>query len=163
LQADFIEGLLTADFKRTLMRVSIAQAILVLIISTAFICPIHAGCSGSCAISGGSSYDFLGDPSFDPNMDMSNDFVGDNLDRTPLGQSPLSTKSRLPESQSTNLSINQTNNDNVSLNSTAAVACDAMNTPGRGVPDNKTAKLEGAGAQDVKQSALALTIFDNKL
>jgi hypothetical protein len=143
------------------MRVSIAQAILVLIISTAFICPSHAGCSGSCAISGGSSYDFLGDPSFDPNMDMFSDFVGDSLDRTPLGQTPLSTKSSLLESQSTNLSINQTNNGNVSLNSTAA--CNAMNNPGSGVPDNKTAKLEGSGAQDVKQSALALTIFDNKL
>ncbi len=138
------------------MRISIiTQAILVLTISTAFICLSHASCSGSCSISsGGTSYDFLGDPSFDPNMDTLNDFVSNNL-----GQPSLSVQSISPEAQSTNSSLNQTNNGNVSLNSTTAYNVTA--NPGKGTSNNTTVKLGGLATQDVKQSTIASMIFEN--
>jgi len=154
-----IEGLLTADSKRALMRISITQAILVITISTAFICLSHASCSGSCSISsgGGTSSDFLGDPSFDPNMDTLNDFVSNSI-----GQTPLFVQSIMPEAQSNNSSLNQTNRGNVSLNNnTEYNSSNITANQGKGTSNNTTVKLGGSATKDVKQSAFASTIFEN--
>lgn len=138
------------------MRIGIIYAILFIAISPAFICPGHAGCSGSCSISGGSSYDFLGDPSINPSLDTFDDFVRDKLDQT-----SLSVKSIPLEAQSANLSLNQTNNGNISLNSTAAF--NATDNKSTGINDSATMKLGGSAAHDVRQSALASAIFDNNM
>ncbi len=139
------------------MEIGIKHAILLLTIAPAFICLSHASCSGSCAISsGGTSYDFLGDPSFNPNMDTFDDFARENL-----GQTPLSTLSIPPEVQSTNSSLNQTNKGNVSLNNTATY--NVMDNLENKTSDNIAVKLGGTGTQDARQSTLASTIFDNNM
>jgi len=140
------------------MRISITQAMLVLTISTAFICLSHASCSGSCAISsgGGTSYDFLGDPSFDLNMDTFNDFVSNNL-----GQTSLSTQSISSEAQSINSSLNQNNSGNVSLNNITAY--NATDNPENKTSDNTVVKLGDTSTQDVRRSTFASTIFDNNM
>jgi hypothetical protein len=157
LSETYIEGLLTGDSKRTFMQIRIMQVILVLAIFTAFICPIHASCPGSCAVSvGGSSYDFLGDPSFDPSMDTFNDFVSDNL-----GQVPLSTQSILPEAQPINSSINPVNNGNTILN--GIITYNMTDDPRKGIFNITTTRLGGSVTQDKRQSNFASTIFDNNM
>ena len=151
------EGLLTADLKQTTMEIGIKHAFLLLAIAPAFICLSHAGCSGSCAISGGggTSSDFMGDPSFDPNMDTLSDFVSNSVSQT-----PLSVQSVSPEAQSINSSLNQTNKGNISLNTSYNSSNIAAN-PGNGIFNNTTMKLGGSTTNDVKQSAFASSIFEN--
>lgn len=138
------------------MRIGIILAILLMATSPVFIFPGHAGCSGSCSISGSSSYDFLGDPFINPSMDTFDDFVRDKL-----GQTSLSAKSITLEGQSLNSSINQTNNGNISLKSTDAF--NATNNRVTGISDSCNLKLGGSAEQDVRQSALASAIFDNNM
>lgn len=138
------------------MGISITQAILFLAIAPAFICLSHAGCSGSCAISGVSSYDFLGDPSINPSMDTFDDFVRDKLNQT-----SLSTKSISTGAPSIDVPLNQTNNGNVSLNNT--ITYNSTDNQGSGVSGNTVVKLGGSGTQDVRQSTLASTIFNKNI
>ena len=152
------EGLLTADLKQTTMEIGIKHAFLLLAIAPAFISLSHAGCSGSCAISGSgtSSYDFLGEPSIDPTLDTFTDFVRDKLNQT-----SLSTQSVLMGAPMTDSSFNQTNIGNASLNSSATY--NMTNNLGRGATNNAAVKLGASGIQDVSKSTLASTIFDNNM
>ena len=139
------------------MGIVIKLAISFLIIAPALVCLSHAaGCSGSCAISGTSSYDYLGDPSADPTMDTFADFVRDKLN-----QSSLSTDSILLGVPSTDSSLNQINKGNVSLNSTTTY--NATDDLGKGTTDNAAVKLGSSGINDVSQSTIASTIFDNNM
>jgi hypothetical protein len=139
------------------MGITVRDAILFLIISSAFIGHAHArSCGGACSIGGSSSYDFLGDPSSNVDMDTFDDFVRDKL-----GQTSLSTKSIPLEAPLTNLSINQTDQGNVSLNSTKTY--NITDNPGNGTSGNTTVILGASGKQDERISSLAFTIFNNMI
>lgn len=133
----------------------ITYAIILLAVSPALICLSHARCSGSCSISGGSSYDFLGDPSINPSLDTFDDFVRDNI-----GKASISTQSILPETQTANSSLNQTNIGDISLNGTKTF--NVTENKGARLSNSTSVKL-GSDAQDVRQSTLASMIFNNML
>jgi hypothetical protein len=132
--------------------------ILFLTISSAFIGHAHAGScgGGACSIGGGSSYDFLGDPSSNVDMDTFDDFLMDKL-----GQTSLSTKSIPLEAPLNNISLNQTNKGNASLNSTKTY--NITDNPGNGTSGITTVKLGASGTQDERISSLAFTIFNNMI
>jgi hypothetical protein len=138
------------------MGITARDMILFLTISSAFIGHAHAGScgGGACSIGGGSSYDFLGDPSSNVDMDTFDEFLMDKL-----GQTSLSTKSIPLDYTSTNLSINQTNPGNMSLNSTKATSI--TDNPGSGMLNNTIVKIGTSGNQDERISSLAFTIFNN--
>lgn len=139
------------------MGITVRDAILFLIISSAFIGHAHAGnCGGACSIGGSSSYDFLGDPSSNVDMDTFDDFLMDKL-----GQTSLSTKSIPLEAPLANISLNQTNQGNMSLNSTKTY--NIADNPGDGTSDSMIVKLGASGKQDERISSLAFTIFNNMI
>jgi hypothetical protein len=49
------------------------------------------GCGASCAVSGGSSYNFMGDRAFNIGMSSFDEFVRDNVGQTSLSAKSLST------------------------------------------------------------------------
>lgn len=142
------------------MGISIRQlTLLSLVVSSIFISLPYAngGCSGSCSLSGGASYDFLGDSGFNPDMSSFNEFMRDNLD----GQSTLNTKSMSQEENSTfNSSNNQTSNENASQNVFAASPAD--DSPANTTSDNRTIRLGASGTQDKRVSTLAFAAFNGK-
>ena len=142
LIAHGIEGLLTLDSNRNLMRISIMITVLLLSVSSAFIGLTQAAsCGGSCAI--GTSYDFLGDPSI--NMDTVNGL-----------ESPLQG-----DAISANPFLNQTSNAYAIKNS--FVVHPIIN---RGLEnttsENKIVSLGAAGMQYKSMSTLAFTALRNK-
>ena len=64
------------------------------------------GCGASCAVSGGSSYNFMGDRAFSIGMSSFDEFVRDNVGQTSLSAKSLSAD----DSSSENSSLNQTGN-----------------------------------------------------
>jgi hypothetical protein len=137
-----IEGLLTTDINRASMRISIKHAILLLIISSAFIGLTQAtSCGGSCAI--GTSYDFLGDPSID--MDTVNGLESP-LQGIPLGTNPLQ---------------NQTGNACAIKNSFVVRPIISRGLENM-TSENRTVSLGTSGMQYKRMSTLAFTALRNK-
>jgi len=143
------------------MGISTKYAILFLVaMSSVFIYLPHAqGCGGACAVGGGSSYDFLGDPAVNMDMSSPDDFVRDNLGNH---QTILSTKSLSQKPPSNNSSfLNQTDKGNVSQNSSAV--SHVIDSPLNTTSNNTTVKLGAIGMQDKRPSTLALTVFNNNM
>ena len=143
------------------MGISTRHAILFLVaISSVFICLPHAqGCGGACAVGGGSSYDFLGDPAVNMDMSSFDEFAGENLGNH---QTILATKSLSQKTPSNNSSsLNQTNKGNVSQNISAVSR--VIDSPGNATSDNTPVKLGALGMQDKRLSTLAFTTFNNNM
>ena len=135
--------------------------LILLVLSSIAIYLPHArgGCGrGPCSLSGGSSYDFLGDPAVNMDMSSFDEFARDNLDNH---QTILPAKSLSQETLSNTTSVNQTNKGNVSQNSSAVnrVIDSQVNT----TTDNTPVKLGASGMQDKRLSTLAFTAFDNNM
>ncbi len=143
------------------MGICTRHAILFLaVMLSAFICLPHAkSCGGSCAVSGGSSYDFMGDPAVNIDMPSYDEFARDNLGNH---QTTLPAKSLSREILSNNnSSFNQTNKGNVSQNSSAVSR--VIDSPVNTTSDNTPVKLGALGMQDKRLSTLALTTFNNNM
>jgi hypothetical protein len=124
------------------MRISIKHAILLLIISSAFVGLTQAAsCVGSCAI--GTSYDFLGDPS------IGMDTVG-GLE-SPLQGVPFST----------NPSQNQTSNAYAIKNSFVVRPIISKSLENM-TSENRTVLLGASGMQYKSMSTLGFTALRNK-
>ena len=112
------------------------------------------GCGASCAVSGGSSYNFMGDRAFSIGMSSFDEFVRDNV-----GQTSLSAKSLSADNPSSaNSSLNQTSN----LSQTEVEALPAINSSGNMTSDNGAVKLGASGIQDTEVSTLVFTTFNSK-
>ena len=136
------------------MESSIKRMVLFLVVSSAFAtypC-MGGGCGASCAVSGGSSYNFMGDPAFNIGMSSFDEFVRDNLGQTSLSTRSLSTDNPT----SANSSLNQTSN----YSQTEALP--AINSSGNMTSDNGAVKLGASGIQDTKVSTLVFATFNNK-
>jgi hypothetical protein len=146
------------------MGISVKHTILFLVvISSVFICLPYArgGCGGSCAVSsGGSSYDFMADPSVNMDMSTFDEFYRDNLgnNQTTLHTNSLSQDKTL----NTNSIVNQTSNGNASQNSIAVPAV-IINSQGNTTSDNGIIKLGASGMQDKRLSNLAFAAFNNNM
>ena len=136
------------------MEFSIKLMALFLVVSSAFatLPCMGGGCGASCAVSGGSSYNFMGDPAFNIGMSSFDEFVRDNI-----GQTSLSTRSLSTENPSSaNSSLNQASN----YSQTEALP--AINSSGNMTSDNGAVKLGASGIQDTKVSTLVFAAFNNK-
>jgi hypothetical protein len=146
------------------MGISVKHTILFLVvISSVFICLPYArgGCGGSCAVSsGGSSYDFMADPSVNMDMSTFDEFYRDNLgnNQTTLHTNSLSQDKTL----NTNSIVNQTSNGNASQNSIAVPAV-ILNSQGNTTSDNGIIKLGASGMQDKRLSTLSFAAFNNNM
>ena len=146
------------------MGISVKHTILFLVvISSVFICLPYArgGCGGSCAVSsGGSSYDFMADPSVNMDMSTFDEFYRDNLGNN---QTTLQTKSLSQDKTlNTNSIVNQTSNGNASQNSIAVPAL-ILNSQGNTTSDNGIIKLGASGMQDKRLSTLPFAAFNNNM
>ena len=112
------------------------------------------GCGASCAVSGGSSYNFMGDRAFSIGMSSFDEFVRDNV-----GQTSLSTKALSTDDPSRgNSSQNQTSNSS----QTEVEALPALNSSENMTSDNGAVKLGASGIQDTRVSTLVFTTFNNR-
>ena len=146
------------------MGISVKHTILFLVvISSVFICLPYArgSCGGSCAVSsGGSSYDFMADPSVNMDMSTFDEFYRDNLGNN---QTTLQTKSLSQDKTlNTNSIVNQTSNGNASQNSIAVPAV-ILNSQGNTTSDNGIIKLGASGMQDKRLSTLSFAAFNNNM
>ena len=143
--------------------ISVKHTIFILVaISSVIICFPYArgGCGGSCAVSsGGSSSDFMADPSVNMDMSTFDEFYRDNLGnhQTTLQAKSLSQDKPL----NTNSTVNQTSNINASQNS--IVVPTAINNQGNTASDNGTVKLGSSGMQDTRLQNLAFNAFNNNM
>jgi hypothetical protein len=145
------------------MGINVRHTILFLVVISFVIISFHyarGGCGGSCAVSGGgSSSDFMADPSVNMDMSSFDEFYRDNLgDR----QTTLQAKS-LPQNKpiNTNSTVNQTSNVNASQNSIVIPA--AINNQGSATSENGTVKLGSSGMQDKRLQTLAFNAFNNNM
>ena len=143
--------------------ISVKHTIFILVvISFVIICFPYArgGCGGSCAVSGGgSSSDFMADPSVNMDMSTFDEFYRDNLgdQQTTLQAKSLSQDKPL----NTNSTVNQTSRVNASQNSIVVPA--AINNQGNAASDNGTIKLGSSGMQDKRLQNLAFNAFNNNM
>ena len=139
-----------------LMGFNIMRMTLFLLVASAFaMLPcVDGGCGASCAVSGGSSYNFMGDRAFNIGMSSFDEFARDNV-----GQSSLSTRSLSTDNPSSaNSSLNQTGNS-----SQAGVeVIPGINSSGNTTSDTGTVELGALGIQDTRVSTLVFTAFNNK-
>lgn len=117
---------------------------------------VDASCSGSCSVSGGSSYNFMSDPAFNIGMSSFDEFIRDGLGRTYLSRKPLSVDDPL----SNNSSLNRTADDNSSQSGFGTLP--VINNPAIATSDNSTVKLGASGMQDRRVSTLVFAAFNNK-
>ncbi len=110
------------------------------------------GCGASCAVSGGSSYNFMGDRAFSIGMSSFDEFVRDNVAQTSLSSKSLSAD----DSSSGNSSLNQTGNASLTD------VMPGINSSGTTTSDNGTVRVGASGAQDTRLSTLVFTTFNNK-
>jgi len=111
-------------------------------------------CGASCAVSGGSSYNFMGDRAFSIGMSSFDEFVRDNVGQTSLSAKSLSAD----DSSSENSSLNQTSNSS----QTGVEVLPSINSSGNMTSDNGAVKLGASGIQDTRVSTLVFTTFNNK-
>ncbi len=111
-------------------------------------------CGASCAVSGGSSYNFMGDRAFSIGMSSFDEFVRDNVDQTSLSAKSLSAD----DSSSGNSSLNQTSNASLA----DIEVLPGINSSGTTTPDNGTVRVGASGAQDTRLSTQVFTTFHNK-
>ena len=138
------------------MEFNIKLIALFLVVASAFTtypC-MGGGCGASCAVSGGSSYNFMGDPAFNIGMSSFDEFVRDNVGQTSLSAKSLSTDNP----SSANSSLNQTSN----LSQTEVEALPAINSIESMTSDNEAVKLGASGIQDTRVSTLVFAAFNNK-
>jgi len=112
------------------------------------------GCGASCAVSGGSSYNFMGDRAFSIGMSSFDEFVRDNVGQTSLSTITLSAD----DPSSANSSLNQTSNESL----TDVDVLPAINSSGNTTSDSETVNLGASGIQDTRVSTLVFTTFNNK-
>jgi hypothetical protein len=138
------------------MEFNIMRMTLFLVVAFAFVtlpC-MGGGCGASCAVSGGSSYNFMSDPAFNIGMSSFDEFVRDNV-----GQTSLSAKSLSADNPSSaNSSLNQTSIASL----TEVDVLPAINSSGNITSDTGTIKLGDSGEQDTRLSTLVFTTFNNK-
>jgi len=118
-------------------------------------CP-DASCSGSCAVSGGASYNFMSDPAFNIGMSSFDEFVRDSLAQMPLSRKSLSSVDPL----NNNSSLKQTADDNSSPSGLGVLP--VINNQAIATSDNSTVKLGASGMQDKRVSNLVFATFNNK-
>ena len=138
------------------MEFNIKLIALFLVVASAFTtypC-MGGGCGASCAVSGGSSYNFMGDPAFNIGMSSFDEFVRDNVGQTSLSAKSLSTDNP----SSANSSLNQTSN----LSQTEVEALPAINSSENMTSDSEAVKLGASGIQDKRVSTLVFATFNNK-
>jgi hypothetical protein len=138
------------------MGFNIMRLTLFLVVASAFatLPCMGGGCGASCAVSGGSSYNFMGDRAFSIGMSSFDEFVRDNV-----GQTSLSTKSLSTDNPSSaNSSLNQTSN--ASLNDIDVLP--GINSSGNTTSDTRTVELGASGTQDTRVSTLVFTAFNNE-
>jgi len=138
------------------MEFNIMRITLFLVVAFAFVTlpSVDGGCGTSCAVSGGSSYNFMGDRAFNIGMSSFDEFVRDNV-----GQTSLSTKSiSADDPLSDNSSLNQTSNASL----TDVDVLPAINSSGNTTSDSETVNLGASGIQDTRVSTLVFTTFNNK-
>jgi len=138
------------------MEFNITRLILFLVVASTFATHpcMGGGCGASCAVSGGSSHNFMGDRAFNIGMSSFDEFVRDNV-----GQTSLSTKSiSADDPSSANSSLNQTRNASL----TDVEVMPGINSSGNITSDTGTIKLGASGAQDTRLSTLVFTTFNNK-
>ena len=144
--------------------ISVKHTIFILVvISFVIICFPYArgGCGGSCAVSsGGTSSDFMADPSVNMDMSTFDEFYRDNLgdQQTTLQAKSLSQDKPL----NTNSTVNQTSRVNASQNSIAVPAV-ILNIQVNTTSDNGIIKLGASGMQDKRLSNLAFNAFNNNM
>lgn len=138
------------------MEFSIKRMALFLVVASAFatLPCMGGGCGGSCSISGGSSYNFMGDPAFNIGMSSFDEFVRDNVGQTSLSTRSLSTDNP----SSANSSLNQTSNSS----QTDVEVFPGINSSGNMTSDNGAVKLGASGIQDTRVSTLVFATFNNK-
>jgi len=138
------------------MEFNIKRMALFLVVASAFatLPCMGGGCGASCAVSGGSSYNFMGDPAFNIGMSSFDEFVRDNVGQTSLSTRSLSTDNP----SSANSSLNQTSNSS----QTEVEALPAINSSGNMTPDKGAVKLGASGIQDKRVSTLVFATFNNK-
>ena len=112
------------------------------------------GCGASCAVSGGSSYNFMGDRAFSIGMSSFDEFVRDNGAQTFLSAKSLSAD----DPSSANSSLNQTSNASLA----DIEVLPGINSSGTTTSDNGTVRVGASGAQDTRLSTLVFTTFNNK-
>jgi hypothetical protein len=138
------------------MDFNILRMILFLVVAFAFVtlpC-VDGGCGGSCAVSGGSSYNFMGDRAFNIGMSSFDEFVRDNV-----GQTSLSTKSLSTDNPSSaNSSLNQSGN----ASQTGVEVPPGINSSGNTTSDSEAVKLGALGIQNTRVSTLVFTTFNSK-
>lgn len=143
------------------MGIGIRHTILFLIaMLSVFTCLPHAnGCGGVCVVGGGSSYDFLGDPSVNMDMSSFDEFVRDDIGnhQTTLSAKSLSQDALLNSTSS----LNQTSNDNANQNSSAVRP--VINSLENTTSNNMTVELGASGIQDKRHSTLVFTAFNNNM
>ena|GEM_PF-935538 len=139
-----------------LMEFNIMRLTLFLVLASAFATHpcMGGGCGASCAVSGGSSYNFMGDRAFNIGMSSFDEFVRDNVGQTSLSTITLSAD----DPSSANSSLNQTSN----ASKTDAEVMPGINSSGNITSDTGTIKLGASGAQDTRLSTLVFTTFNNK-
>jgi hypothetical protein len=138
------------------MEFNITRLILFLVAVSAFATLPCAGggCGASCAVSGGSSYNFMGDRAFSIGMSSFDEFVRDTV-----GQTSLSTKSLSTDNPSSaNSSMSQTSNASL----TDVDVLPAINSIGNTTSDSEAVKLGASGIQDTRVSTLVFTTFNNR-
>lgn len=118
-------------------------------------CP-DASCGGSCAVSGGASYNFMSDPAFNIGMSSLDEFVRDSLAQMPLSRKSLSSVDPL----NNNSSLKQTADDNSSQSGLGVLP--VINNQAIATSDNSTFKLGASGMQDKRVSNLVFATFNNK-
>jgi len=139
-----------------LMGFNIKRMALFLVVASAFatLPCMGGGCGASCAVSGGSSYNFMGDRAFNIGMSSFDEFVRDNVGQTSLSAKSLSADDPL----SANSSLNQTSNSS----QTGVEVLPGINSSGNTTSDNRTVELGASGVQDTRLSTLVFTTFNNK-
>jgi hypothetical protein len=147
------------------MGISVKHVVLFLVvISSVFVSLPEAkgGCTGGCSISGGggSSTSFIGDRATNIDMSSFDEFVRDKLGSN-LGAT-LQAKSLSQDTQlSTNSSLNQTGNSNLSQNSSAVTPL--INGRENTTSDDRIVKLGAYAVQDNRISTLTYAGFNSNI
>jgi hypothetical protein len=138
------------------VRFNIMRITVFLLVASAFatLPCMGGGCGGSCSVSGGSSYNFMGDSAFNIGMSSFDEFVRDNVGQTSLSTITLSAD----DPSSANSSLNQTSNASLA----DVEVMPGINSSGNTTSDNGTFKLGASGVQDTRVSTLVFTTFNNR-
>lgn len=133
------------------MEYGIRHTVLFLVVMAFFFSPLaKAGCGGACAISGGASYDFMGDRAVNMDMSSFDDFIRENLrnNQTTMHAKSLGFSNVI-------LSLSQNASDDSSQNATKIEG--AISSSGNSTSNNRIVKLSTSSKQEQKSPTMAPT------